>query len=525
MAVARETGSGRFLPLALLASTLAVGASALLVLRPDNTPPNAPSLAEHPGSVGESGHPMELAHTEKQDGLPVASGNVSAPHMPDPAADDLAALDAAQSDLVESLPPPAIPECAPKSWPTEPPRYPDPDSAANAGSEIEPAEELPPAESNSPKESVAPSYLRWLADHQNEEGFWSPHGFDDDSLRKPIAGIRVSRNVEFVAPGEAAGDKGTPDSQLMTTALALAVIVGAGYDHKEGDYKQHVRRALQYLKKLQRSDGSFEGARDLRDHALVALAWMEIWGLSQDQAMQPTGDKAMEYLLAQRVPGSGWGSGPGHEANVLDTFYAVRAIGVARVNGWEGDVDAAMAEAARFVAPLRRDDGQVWYTATQPEAPRSQVAGFTRGPINEPAWVMVMVMTGASERTSDEVATVIHRVLQPGALPVWAAGRVDYEQWWIASLACWQLHTLPFGSDTIWDTWVPATFKMLLDRQRGFNPLDKAAGLTTPKLLDEHGSWDALSPWSDGGRIEATGFAQLTLEHHYRRTYRKLSSD
>jgi hypothetical protein len=97
--------------------------------------------------------------------------------------------------------------------------------------------------------------LEWLADHQNSSGCWRPADFPADSSRR-IAAARGSATTDgTIGKGDAA-------YEIEATCWAVLAFTGAGYDHKEGDYKRTLLNAAVYLKCLQRNDGGVGKAVD-----------------------------------------------------------------------------------------------------------------------------------------------------------------------------------------------------------------------------------------------------------------------
>ena len=137
--------------------------------------------------------------------------------------------------------------------------------------------------------------LEWLKDHQNPAGFWSCTGFSDDSTRINAA---KTYNIEFVAPGDKNGDKGWEATcDIGLTGLSLLAFVGAGYDHKDGEYKLTCRNAIIYLKGVQTPDGCFGPKEDdhfVYNHAICTMAMAEAYGLSGDALLKPLVDRAVK---------------------------------------------------------------------------------------------------------------------------------------------------------------------------------------------------------------------------------------
>src|SRR5690606_30585903 len=91
-------------------------------------------------------------------------------------------------------------------------------------------------------------------------------------------------------------DAGAEAATTRVTALALRAFVEAGYDHKAGDAKAPVRLSILHLRRIQNNDGSFTGAAGVRDHAVITMSLVCVYGLSGDAVLKPIVDKALEHL-------------------------------------------------------------------------------------------------------------------------------------------------------------------------------------------------------------------------------------
>ena len=334
--------------------------------------------------------------------------------------------------------------------------------------------------------------LAWLTHHQNAEGFWSAAHFGDNSCRE---GAAVT----------GADDAGPWNGDLACTSLALLSYVGAGWDHKEGEFKRNIRQAIIWLRANQDEYG-FKSARGIRDHALAVMALCEAYGLSGDQVLKPIADKAVRQLLSMREADSGWGEYSGYPADTISTAYAMLAIKTVRMSGLE--VDDNLPGLAEFLEFVHGGDYVCFSVDTEPP-PSSSKEGFTRPPVCAAAWVLTSLFSGATlkDERINQCATVLAK---PENLPTWERGKIDFEYWWLGFMAACQL-----GGKT-WKVWEAALSGTLVENQRGWTAGDKQAGLIDAIKLDEHGSWDAADIWSTDGRVAATAMARLCLEVYYR---------
>lgn len=359
--------------------------------------------------------------------------------------------------------------------------------------------------------------LEWLKDHQNREGYWSATTFSDDSTRK---GAKKTYNIEFVDVGQPGGDKGWEATcDIGLTGLALLAFVGAGYDHKEGDYRATCRQAIMYLRKVQDNDGCFGPKEDdhfVYNHSICAMAMAEAYGLSGDQVLKPIADKGVEFILKSQNPGLGWRYGvqPGVNDSSV-TGWMVLALKSCKMAGLEFDTSKCYADAAEWYKLVTVD--VAGYPKTGYDSPGSNNARlrssqeFDHNPSMDAIYVMSMLFMDKADLNDKTIKALSRVCIEKDYLPTWDQYKIDYYYWYYASLALYQV-----GGST-WKTWEGAMSKTLLDNQRGYKEQDKKENLTTKEALDEHGSWDSVDAWgSAGGRVYSTAINCLTLEVYYR---------
>lgn len=135
-------------------------------------------------------------------------------------------------------------------------------------------------------EAAVDRALRWLARHQDSEGSWN---FD---LRKSRCQgkCRDSGNGHLATNG--------------ATALAVLPFLGAGNTTQKGEYRDHIRDALDYLVSHQARDGGFlEAHGTMYSHGLAALALCEAVALENAESHQSAGPQPKTELhkAAQRA--------------------------------------------------------------------------------------------------------------------------------------------------------------------------------------------------------------------------------
>ncbi len=189
--------------------------------------------------------------------------------------------------------------------------------------------------------------LAWLAEHQLPDGGWS---FDHRAGR---------------CQGRCSHHGSETTSRNGATALALLPFLGAGQTHKQGRYKEHVRRGLFYLTNRMKADGSFhEPGGRMYSHGLVAIALCEAHAMTHDKQLMRPAQKSIDFIVSAQDPvGGGW-------------RYAPKQAGDTSVVGWQlmalksGHMaylrvpPETVKGAARFLDSVQRDSGARYgYTA------------------------------------------------------------------------------------------------------------------------------------------------------------------
>ena len=349
-------------------------------------------------------------------------------------------------------------------------------------------------------------------DHQNLEGFWSPDRFFEDSNR---IGAYRSGIIEPWHEWGVSSDLGEAGCELRNTALALYGFVEAGYDHKEGDYRHTCRRALTWIRKHVRRDGSFDNARDLRDHALAVLALTNAYGLSGDEAVLKLARPTIDWLLSQRTACSGWGRDAFAPPDIVTSALAILALKNAGLAGIELELADVFDEVGLFFEGLAPDPDSTYtrYSDALSQAQDTELYGYRRGPLNEACWVLCMVTMGKCQVDDPRINCRAEAQVTEDNLPAWKRGRVDMQYWWLGSLALYHV------GGTCWEQWQKALTDSLLNHQRGWHETDKARDCCCEHRLDEHGSWDPMGKYlwdADGGRVGSTTLASICLEVYYR---------
>jgi hypothetical protein len=156
--------------------------------------------------------------------------------------------------------------------------------------------------------------LRWLAEHQHDDGSWS---FDLEG--PPCNGMcRNSRG-------------GHESSTTAATGLALLPFLGAGYTHLEGEHQEVVKKGLYYLRG--RALAASKRGVDLRDgstmycHGIATVALCEAYGMTNDASLKEVAQKAIRFIVyAQDTKGGGWRYVPGMPGDTTVSGWQLMAL-------------------------------------------------------------------------------------------------------------------------------------------------------------------------------------------------------
>ena len=159
--------------------------------------------------------------------------------------------------------------------------------------------------------------LKYLSQTQWPDGRWRFH-------QQP-ATLKISRELQ---------QNGSKKCDSAATALALLSMLGAGYTHKDGPYKNEIQKGLDYLISCQQTvpivgkngvKGAIGAIYDADDvisadesqnefynyrsyaHAMATTALCEAYGLTHDPRILPAAQAAARYVIATQNPRlGGW---------------------------------------------------------------------------------------------------------------------------------------------------------------------------------------------------------------------------
>lgn len=157
-------------------------------------------------------------------------------------------------------------------------------------------------------ENAARDGLAFLAKYQQPAGHWS------------------SATENF--------DKGMEGpNDVAVTGLSLLAFLGAGHTETHGKHKDVVRKAVNYLRRVQGSDGSWMYGGRMYGHGICTMAMSEAYGLVGERSRAGHAAQAgVRFIVKNQGDNGGFGyTGPGQDTSV--TGWQVMACKSAIMSG------------------------------------------------------------------------------------------------------------------------------------------------------------------------------------------------
>lgn len=179
-------------------------------------------------------------------------------------------------------------------------------------------------------EAAVDAALAWFAAHQAVDGSWSTEMAD-----KPCNGQCSHGTVEFGSP-----------KKIAATGLALLCYLGAGHTHKQGDYKDVVYKAINYLTREIKTGAP--GPRDFRpsgrfltdsaqyemyEQGIAVLAMCEAYEMTADSILRVPLETGIDFIQRSQHPDGSWGYRPGNSGDLSIVGWQMMALKSARKIG------------------------------------------------------------------------------------------------------------------------------------------------------------------------------------------------
>ena len=312
-------------------------------------------------------------------------------------------------------------------------------------------------------EAAVNKALEWLKNHQEADGSWGPR-------RTAMTGLGL---LTFLAHGETTGSK---------------------------KYGATVRKAIEYLSRIQREDGALYSSLNTSgnggdpgcyEHAIATYALCEAYGLTKIPDLKERMEKALKIIVSGQQGGGLWNYGylknDRHDLSV--SGWQVQALKAGYINGAE--VDGLHESLNKAIAGIKtmqnQESGFFGYSSPNPGGNKFSMTGVG---------VLCQQLLGAG--TNKSVAAGLQALNEASCdwknPPPWAM-----YAWYYVTQAKFQAN-----KPSMWNIW------------------NEQFATELPKYQEEDGHWnaplgkDGTSEETSSGPVYSTTLAALTLQVYYR---------
>ncbi len=321
-------------------------------------------------------------------------------------------------------------------------------------------------------EKAVAAGLRWLAGHQDAEGWW---GYFEETFTC---------------------GKGSPQQRTGLTGLALLAFLGAGQTAETGGFAPTVARGLRWLASTQEPEGGFPG--NLYHDAIAALALAEAAGMGTGgEPVAKAAARAAGFLVSAQNKDGGWRYEPrSGESDTSVTGWCLMALSAARAAGFPPEA-RVLERARRFLDSMTTPEGETGYTSPEGGINALTAVGLLGRSLTGATPQDPLVRRAAGHVSSEPAVWDLEPARREGKTFL-KENPINLYRWYYTSLALY-----PLGGPE-WERWNPNCRDVLVRNQR------RGGGCAD-------GSWDPVDVWSGaGGRVYSTATAVLTLEVYYR---------
>ncbi len=354
-------------------------------------------------------------------------------------------------------------------------------------------------------EDAVEAGLAWLAAHQSPDGHWDRA---DYQRRCPH---------DAVCPGHGMA-RADHRMRAGLTGLCLLAFLGAGYTDRDGPYVEVVRKAVDALLAMQRSDGGFSPTHAMAgyDNSLATFALAEYLALTGEPRVRERLKLAVERLVSSQQHLGGWDYLPRPDSGRNDTSitgWMTQAL----LACWAAGVAVppeALVHASMHFARAAEQDGRVRYADSGIGVGPSNADGpqYRYGPAMTAVGLTCEPLLGwrlDSPLRSRQLTVALEQLPSATLARGGDATQLhDEYYWYYGTVALFQ------SGGQAWERWNAALRDALL-------PLQNREKHADGRRKHIFGSWPAYGQgwgrWGrTGGRVYATAICVLTLEVYYR---------
>ncbi len=214
-------------------------------------------------------------------------------------------------------------------------------------------------------EAAVDAALIWFAAHQAVDGSWSTEMSD-----KPCNGRCRHGTIEIGSP-----------KRIAATGLALLCFLGAGHTHKQGDYRDVVYKAINYLTNAIKTN--LPNARDFRpngrfladnapyemyEHGIAVLAMCEAYEMTADSILRMPCEVGIDFIQRSQHPDGSWGYRPSTSGDLSIVGWQMMALKSAKKIGFKVRSEVIQ-RMDKFLDSQQSESGSYYgYRSTQKEA-------------------------------------------------------------------------------------------------------------------------------------------------------------
>jgi hypothetical protein len=327
--------------------------------------------------------------------------------------------------------------------------------------------------------------LAFLARYQGPDGGWSLQGFPE--------------GAQLV-------------SDTAATAMAVIAFQGAGYNHREFQYKDTVRGGLDALVKSQKENGDLFVPLDdssnrsvwLYSHSLATIALCEAYGMTQDPELREPAQKALDFIVAaQHAERGGWRYAPGVSADTSVSGWMVVAMKTGELSGLEVPTES-WAKVGRWLDDAQQSKSLPHLYRYNPYAPDTdeQRHGRNTSKTMTSVGLLMRLYTGWKRDNANMIKGADYLLENPPAIGTPREPQRDTYYWYYATLVMSHM-----GGER-WQQWNNRLHPLIVNSQ--------------VRQGTYAGSWDPKGPVPDrwgphAGRLYVTALNLLSLEVQYRK--------
>jgi hypothetical protein len=190
--------------------------------------------------------------------------------------------------------------------------------------------------------------LEWLASHQLPNGQWS---FD----HRPCCDGTCGNSSQLVNAQQ--------DPTMLAnaaTGMGLLPFLGAGFTHRDGKYRDVVKKGITFLLQSQQRDASssklgswMEFTGFMYSHGIASMAICEAYAMTEDQQLKPAAQAGVNFIaMAQHGPGGGWRYQPREPGDMSMLGWHLMALKSGQLGELSVDINC-FSGAERFIESLR----------------------------------------------------------------------------------------------------------------------------------------------------------------------------